>query len=179
MVKDMKHDVLRSVNATFKSDFTSRFGGTLVRCRVPENGAITFEQKSLVSPGEEFCAIIKRCHLSSTVHPRNLLYADVPDEPTINLEFCFDGEILLDGSIMQWYSDNEAHPISPVLFSEADWLLLSSCWRFDLRFPASWIHSVGHQENGHIHMIPVPRWDAEIGDMRRTASGGSHSSAVQ
>jgi hypothetical protein len=168
------------VDARFKSSFTSRFAATIVRCRVPQGSAIKVQQKNLISSGQEVCAVIKRCHLSSNFQNQTWLRTEAPTEETLDLGFEFIGEILLigEGSLFDWLNDSEQYPIRTVLLPEAGQLFYN-CYHMDLSFPGNWIHSAGRFDNGNIHLLPVPRWDAEIGEMRNSLIENSYSQSTQ
>jgi hypothetical protein len=168
------------LDARFKSNFTSRLGHIMVRCRVPEACAIEFQGKALVSSGEEFCALIKRCHLSTNFQDAIILHTQFPEEATIDLDFRFVGEILLSGecSILDWLSDSESHPIQPVLLPECGQSLYS-CRLMDLNIPGNWIHSAGRRDNDEFQLRPLPRWGAEVGNTRHVSLKTPHSSVIQ
>jgi hypothetical protein len=168
------------LDAQFKSNFTSRFGRIMVRCKVPDACVIEFQGKALVSAGEEFCALIKRCHLSANFQDAIFLHTQFPEEATIDLGFTFVGEILLNGgsSISDWLSDSESHPIQPVLVPEHGQSLYS-CRLMDLNIPGNWIHSAGQCHSNEFQLRPMPRWSAEIGETRHVSLATPHSSVIQ
>lgn len=170
MVEMRERDIFRSIDTAFKSHFTSRFGGTVVRCRVPQDCAVRCQDKILIPAGEEFCAAIKRCHLSSSFQDAIFLHCDTPVETSyrINLNFEFVGEILLDarGSFHNWMNDPQNHPINPILFPDCGEPFYRSRG-FDLAFPASWISAAIEDLHTQPRLVPAPRWDAEIGSERR------------
>lgn len=110
--------------------------------------------------------MIKRCHLSSNFEDAIYLHTEVPDQPAfrLDLEFWFVAEILVtgQGSLNQWRSDPENHPIKPLLLPEAE-QPLDYLRTFDLQFPASWVISAGRNDGRDTQLIPVPSWKAEIG----------------
>lgn len=180
MMADTKYDIFGFIDTRFKSNFTSRFGGTVVRCRVPEGCAITFQQKSLFAPGEEFCAVIKRCHLSTNFQDAIFLRTEVANEQIMDLGFWFVGEVLLsgEGSLYQWFRDPESCSLHPVLLPNAGESFYDY-GRFDLSFPAVWVHSAGRYDRGEIQLFPVPRWDAEIGKTPQNQIESVSGSTIQ
>jgi hypothetical protein len=140
---------------------------------VPQDCAVRGQDKILIPAGEEFCAAIKRCHLSSSFQDAIFLHCDTPIEASyrINLNFEFVGEILLDakGSFHNWMNDPQNHPINPILFPDCGEPFYRSR-RFDMAFPASWISAAIEDLHTQPRLVPVPRWDAEIGSERRFAA---------
>jgi hypothetical protein len=168
------------LDAQFKSHFTSRVSGTIVRCKIPQDCAIEFQRKTFVASGQEFCAVIKRCHLSSNFQDAIVLHTQVPEVETLDLGFQFVGDILLSGesSLMDWLEDSNSHPFQPVLLPESGRSFLD-CRLLDANIPANWVHSVGRYEKGEIHLRPVPHWEAEIGNARYGLAESPLSSTIQ
>lgn len=178
MVEPAKRDF--QLDAQFKSHFTSRISGTIVRCRIPQDCSIEFQRKTFIPPGQEFCAVIKRCHLSTNFQDAIVFQTKVPEVETIDLHFEFVGDMLLIGesSLMEWLRDSESHPFQPVALPESgqhfhNYRLL------DVNFPANWIQAVGRYENGEIQLRPIPHWEAEIGKTRHSLTDSPQSSTIQ
>lgn len=167
------------LDAQFKSHFTSRFAGTIVRCKIPEGATIKFQGKIFVGSGQEFCAAIKRCHLSTNFQDAIILHTEAPKIETVDLGFQFVGDMLLNGesSLMDWLEDSNGHPFTPVLLPESKQPFHS--YRFlDVDFPANWIHAVGRYENDQIQLRPIPRWEAETEKTRYARKEILQSSAI-
>lgn len=172
MVDAGERNLFRFLDTRFKSNFTSNFAGTIVRCRVPQESAIKFRDRILIAPGDEFCAVIKRCHLSTNFQDAIYLQTATPDETSfrLDLRFWFVGEVPLsgEGSLHQWFSDPEAYPVKPVLLPECGQSLYGFA-RFDLNLPANWVIAAAEGRTEEIQLVPVPCWDAEIGKNRASA----------
>ncbi|HKV92349.1 MAG TPA: hypothetical protein VJW20_07355 [Candidatus Angelobacter sp.] len=177
MVESIKRDF--QLDARFKSQFTSRISGTIVRCKIPQGCSIEFQQKTFVASGQEFCAFIKRCHLSSNFQDGIVFQTQIPEAETIDLGFQFVGDMLLMGesSLMDWLRDSESNSFQPVLLPES-MHLFHDCRLLDINLPANWIQAVGRYDNGEVHLQPVPRWEAEIGNTRHGLTE-SLSSTIQ
>jgi hypothetical protein len=178
MVEPVKRDF--QLDAQFKSRFTSRISGTIVRCKIPQGCSIEFERRTFVASGQEFCAFIKRCHLSSNFQDAIVLQTQVPEAETIDFGFQFVADMLLIGesSLMEWLSDSNSHPFQPVLLPESA-QLFHDFRLLDINLPASWIEAVGRYVNGEIQLQPVPRWEAEIGNTRNGLAESPLSSTIQ
>jgi hypothetical protein len=166
MIEVGERDLFRFIDTAFKSNFTSKFGGVIVRCQVPQGCAIKFQEKELIAAGEEFSAVIKRCHLSINFQDAIYLQCDIPEERGFRLDlgFRFVGEIFLSGesSMYQWFEDPKSYPMKPVPLPECGEPLYRFA-RTDLDFPASWVVAAGSGHPTESQLIPVPRWEAEIG----------------
>lgn len=154
---DVLHD------ARFKKDFTKRFGGTLVRCRVPMGSCVKYGSKEMLPQGGEFCANIKRCHLSTNFYDAVLLNCEAPKNTTVHLDlgFFFVAEVLLraEGSLYKWEQDPELHPIRPAVLEENAYD--PDCnMRQDTELPPSWIVSAFDYNKREWRV--VPEWYAEL-----------------
>lgn len=154
----------------FKKDFTRRFGGTLVRCRVPMGCCVKCGSKEMVPQDGEFFANIKRCHLSTNFYDAVLLHCEAPTNTIIHLDlgFSFVAEMLLraEGSLYKWEQDPELHPIRPAVLEENAYD--PNCnMRQDTELPPSWIVSAFDYNKREWRV--VPEWYAELSRRRVSA----------
>lgn len=135
----------------FKRDFTKRFSGTVLRCRVPHGCMLRFRGSNLLGEGGEFCAVAKRCHTSQVL--QDYVLAEVV-EPKItgyrlDLGFRLPADLLLD------------YEMRPILLPETK-VKFGQWDAFEIDVPHSWIIAAAHRVEDP-DMVAVPEWDAELG----------------
>lgn len=134
-------------DSSFKRDFSMRFGGTLVRCRIPERCVIDqanwLGNNYLLKADDQFLFVIKRCHLSegSPYDWDDITFADEPIPFDLMDEFRFYGEILANDEKSGWTIRGR---------------------RIHATVPGSWItHAAVWGSGNERNLVPVPYWDPE------------------